>query len=252
MVVAFELKADFGHFSHPATIYSSLTYPIPPKTTIMGLLASIGGVEGDCLYLNSAKTSKGLFDSIDDESPKSDYLFLSDIKYSVVIKNITAKRSFFFNGVKDALPSIKEYQSIKQRKQFYRELLVNPHYEIYIDFGKIDSQKELIINNIKNHITLFPIYMGINLALANIEFIGEFEAKEIQTSDFIAIDSFIKLDSEFKLNHNRSYSDMRVSNAIEENRIFKDFIDLLIELKGNSIEAKCDYTEVNNRNLIFI
>ena len=56
-IIAFRLFGDYAHFSHPETIYSSLTYPVPPKTTIMGFLAAVIGEEG--------------------------YHKLSDIKYSV-------------------------------------------------------------------------------------------------------------------------------------------------------------------------
>ena len=45
-IIAFRLFGDYAHFSHPETIYSSLTYPVPPKTTIMGFLAAVIGEEG--------------------------------------------------------------------------------------------------------------------------------------------------------------------------------------------------------------
>jgi CRISPR-associated protein Cas5h len=44
-IVAFMLRGDYAHFSHPATIYSSLTYPVPPKTAIMGFLGALIGEE---------------------------------------------------------------------------------------------------------------------------------------------------------------------------------------------------------------
>ena len=44
-IIAFKLIGDYAHFSHPATIYSSLTYPIPPKTAIMGFLGAVIGEE---------------------------------------------------------------------------------------------------------------------------------------------------------------------------------------------------------------
>jgi len=227
MILAFKLNSDYAHFSYPYTIYSSLTYPIPPKTQIIGLLGAIGGFQ--------------------------DYLFLNDIRYSCKVLQIDGKFSFCFNGIKDVLKNTKETQIIKQRKQFYRELLINPQYEIYIDFSSVESKKaQIIINNIKNHIAKYPIYLGINIALANFEFLGEFESKKIETDEFTQIDSAILLDSKFEIESDKNYSDIRVATKIEANRIFRDFQDLLVETSGKSIKAKVDYEEVGDKNLIFI
>ena len=73
-IVAFRLFGDYAHFSHPATIYSSLTYPVPPKTTIMGFLGAVIGEE--------------------------EYFKLSNIQYSVKIDRQILKKSFVFNGIK--------------------------------------------------------------------------------------------------------------------------------------------------------
>ena len=76
-IIAFRLFGDYAHFSHPATIYSSLTYPVPPKTAIMGFLGAVIGEE--------------------------EYFKLSGIKYSVKIDRQILKKSFVFNGIKFAL-----------------------------------------------------------------------------------------------------------------------------------------------------
>ncbi len=230
MIIEIDFWADYGHFSHPATIYSSLTYPIPPKTAIMGFLGAIGG-------LSNVLT----------------YQFLNDIKYSVKINHIQGKANYCFNGVKDALPSIKNHrQTIKQRKQFYRELLIAPSYKLFIDFSACQKESVVIIENIKNHRSLYQTYMGINLCLANFEFIGEHIGEQIQNEKFISIDSFITLDTEFEIEENKNYSDIRIPLTIEEERTFGRFNDFLVELGGNPILAKPkEYTKVNSYNVIF-
>lgn len=215
MIIELDFWADYGHFSHPATIYSSLTYPIPPKTTVMGFLASVGGL-----------------------SSIEEYQFLNKIRYSCIINRLDGKENFCFNGIKDALPSIKNTQQhIKQRKQFYRELLVNPRYKIFIDFSNCLEESKPIIENLKNHISLFQPYMGINLCLANFEFIAEHQVSVIENSENIAIDSFVTLDTNFEIEFDRNYSDVRMANSIESERVFGGFINLLVELTGKSILA---------------
>jgi CRISPR-associated protein Cas5h len=222
MVFIFDVWSDYAHFSHPATIYSSLSYPIPAKPTVIGMLASILGL-----------------------SDLSEYLWMNDIKYSVTILNLDGKRSFCFNGIKDALPSINfglGIQKIKQRKQFYRELLINPKYRLFIDFSACNSNLDLIEKlkkHIKEHISLFPIYLGINFCLANFSYVGDIDTEFIKNNiDFIPVTSFVPLNSDFRIEPEKSYSNIRFSLKIHENRFFSDFQDLLVELNGRDISAK--------------
>ena len=236
MIFVFDLWGDYAHFSHPATIYSSLTYPIPPKTTIMGILGAIGGF-----------------------GTTEDYLFLSSILYSVKVKRLRGKQNFIFNGIKNALPSIdlkKGFQKIKKRKQFYRELLLNPEYRIYIDFGMVEEKLnvEKIKTNILKHKSLFPVYLGINFCLADFKYVGEFQEKEVKSNNsFVDIASFIKVGDKFKLETGRNYSDIRIATTINKKRFFGGWIDLLVELNGKSIKG-CpqNYSIVNGENLVFI
>lgn len=219
MVVAFRYWADFGHFSHPATIYSSLTYPIPPKTSIMGALAAIGGLES-----------------------LEEYLFLNAIRYSVVVENISGKQSFCFNGIKNALPSVKANQAVqivKSRKQFLRELLVNPRYLIIVDFGELanDERVQVIIRNLQEHIALFPVYMGTNLCLADFEWV-ECAGEYISNDQMMPVHSFLPLPADFEIEPNRSYTDVRIPTTIDKGRIFGGFTDLIIETSGKGIKAK--------------
>lgn len=242
MIICFEIWADYGHFSHPATIYSSLTYPIPPKTTVMGILGAIVGL--------------GKLDLNNEE--KNNYLDFRKIRYSVVVKNLEGKKNFIFNGIKNALPSIKNdvpIQKIKQRKQFYRELLINPKYRIYVDFEDVEKKElvEKIVNYMKNRKSLFTIYMGINLCLANYSFVGFFDKKLEKSNEFVNFQSFLPLPSDFKIEEGRKYTDMRIPTTVEKGRIFGGFKDILVETSGMSIKAKYkNYYKINQENLIFL
>lgn len=235
MVIVFDVWADFAHFSHPATIYSSITYPIPTKTAVMGILGAIGGL-----------------------SNTEDYLFLENILYSVKILQIAGKRNFIFNGVKDALPSVDlkdGIQKIKKRKQFYRELLLTPKYRLYIDISGIDADKiKEIADNIKKHKSLFPVYLGINFCLANFEFIGEFNCEDVRNNrDYADIDSFIPVIYGFKPEEGKNYSDIRIPTTLNKDRFFGGWNDLLVEYTGKTIKAKLpNYSIVGKEKIVFI
>lgn len=233
-IVAFRLSGDYAHFSHPATIYSSLTYPVPPKTAIMGLLGAIIG--------------------------KSDYHEL-DIKYSVKVNHSIRKKSFVFNGIKNALSSnmhIKEgYQNSSDKKQFYRELICNPSYTIYVDLSKLDTKtSELITNNLREHKTVFTPYLGVNFCIADFEWI---EIKDMQklSCDECKIDTFT-LEKDFIFddkNFDVKLTTARMSCACEKGRVFKDFQDFIVELNGKSrISSKNDGNiyKINEGTVYFV
>ena len=229
MIIEVDFWADFGHFSHPATIYSSLTYPIPPKTAVIGFLAAVGGLHD-----------------------VREYQFLNNIKYAVKINHLKGKANYSFNGIKDALPSIKgTLQRVKQRKQFYRELLVEPSYKLFIDFSACDERSETIMQNLKEHKSLFQPYMGINLCLANFRYIGEHKAETVTNDTFVPMDSQVPLDIPFEIDTDKNYSDIRIPMFVEEERIFGRFSDFLVELNGKTILAKPQtYTKAGSYNLI--
>lgn len=231
MVVGLEISSDFGHFSHPATIYSSLSYPVPPKTTVLGMIGAIMG--------------------------EDDYLFLNDIKYACIIKNLDGKRNFCFNGIKDALKELtpkKAGEGFKNgRKQFYRELLINPIYEIYIDISKLkDEKKQKFISLLKEHKAIYPLYMGVNFCLASYKYLGIFDAK-LDKAKQAYIDSFISLYNDFEIEIDKNYTDIRFATTISEGRIFGHFKDFLVETSSKSILCNnIAFRKIDNKRVIFV
>lgn len=223
--------ADYAHFSHPATIYSSLSYPIPPKTTVAGLLGAVAGLD--------------------------DYLELGRIRYSVVIKQLKGKQSYVFNGIQAALPSInldEKIQKVKNRKQFYRELLVEPIYEIYLDFSDVPNEiAEKTVQRLALHQSDYTVYLGVNFCLANFEW-NPVESWEVKSgSDMIMVDSFVPLDTGFELESGKNYTDIRIPTEITEGRIFGGFTDLLVETSAKQIKAAVsEWVEADGKNLILI
>ncbi|MBC7076121.1 MAG: CRISPR-associated protein Cas5, partial [Syntrophomonadaceae bacterium] len=49
-VLIFDIKGRFAHFRKIYTNSSSLSYTLPPRTTVMGMIAAILGRERDTYY----------------------------------------------------------------------------------------------------------------------------------------------------------------------------------------------------------
>lgn len=231
MIVGLEISSDFGHFSHPATIYSSLTYPVPPKTTAMGMIGAIMG--------------------------ESDYLFLNDIRYACVVKNLDGKRNFCFNGIKDALRELNLEKAgngfSKGRKQFYRELLINPRYEIYADLSNLDKVKaQKLFTLLEDGKSMYQLYIGVNFCLASYKFLGVFETVT-QKAESAHIDSIVPLGSDFGIEAGKNYTDIRFATTVQTGRLFGGFSDFLVETSGKPILCKnIEFSETNDKKVVFV
>jgi len=233
--VAFKLTGDYAHFSHPATIYSSLTYPIPPKTAIMGFLGALIGEE--------------------------EHYKLNAIRYSIRVDREIVKKSFVFNGIKFALSSnmhIKEgYQNSSEKKQFYRELICSPSYTVFLDLSLLDEgYTKRIIQYLKEHKTSFTPYLGINFCLADFEWIEIESLKKIE-DESCEIDTFtLKDDFEFDIeNYGVQLTTANIACDVEEHRIFKDFKEFIVEIGGeNSIRSKNrdNIYQINEHRVYFV
>jgi len=234
-IVALKLTGDYAHFSHPATIYSSLTYPIPPKTAIMGFLGAVIG--------------------------EDDYFKLSTIKYSIKVNKEIVKKSFVFNGIKSALSKnmkIKDgYQNSGEKKQFYRELICSPSYTLFLDLSNLDTAcRDKIMLYLKEHKTSYTPYLGINFCLADFEWI---EIKNIEkiNDNTVLLDTFTsKEDFEFDVeNYDVKLTTANMACDVEKGRLFKDFKEFIVEISGTSkIKSKNrdNVYKINNYGVYFV
>ena len=234
-IIAFRLFGDYAHFSHPATIYSSLTYPVPPKTAIMGFLGAVIGEE--------------------------EYFRLSGIKYSVKIDRQILKKSFVFNGIRFALSSsmhIEEgYQNAKQKKQFYRELICSPSYVVFLNLENLEqNDRDKIISNLKEHKTACTPYLGINFCIADFSWI-DIKICEKIPQDESFINTFTLMDDFIfnGINENAKLTTARMPCDCENGRIFKDFKDFVMEINGKEpIKSKNhgNTYQINDERVYFI
>ncbi len=217
MILVWQIESDYAHFSHPATIYSSLSYPVPPKTAVMGMLGAIMGED-------------------------SDYTPLNSMKYSVVVTSLKGKKSFCFNGIKEPLSQLKptnEEGFKKGRKQFYRELLLSPSYEIYCDISNVDSDfKDRLLSIFESGKAIYPLYLGVNFALASHKVLGVYPQIDSTIYDEVKIDSIIPLDSDFLLQNGGSYTDVRMATTVDEDRHFGGFRNYLVEMSAKGVVCK--------------
>jgi len=150
-IIEIEMWSNFGCFTKSfSNTGGLLTYLIPPKTAIIGMVGAVLGYKFNEFY-ESNDTRVYKIEELYDIKISIQSLF--DLKVKRVIFN-----SHYGNDKKDML-------NVKQ------DLLLNPKYRLYISFPEhLKNQEKTFLDNLKNHSTVYNLYMGRNEFPINYEF----------------------------------------------------------------------------------
>jgi CRISPR-associated protein Cas5h len=150
-IIEMDIWSNFGCFTKPfSNTGGLLTYLIPPKTVIIGMIGAILGYNfDDFMELEDKRIYK--IEELYDIKISIQSLF--DLKVKRVIFN-----SHYGNNKKDML-------NVKQ------DLLLNPKYKLYLSFPEhLKLQEKVFLNSLKEHSTIYNLYMGRNEFPVNYEF----------------------------------------------------------------------------------
>jgi len=186
------LEGDYAHYSHPATNYSSLTYPIPPKTTIMGLQKVLD----------------------------------SGLKLKEGYQNARGKKQF-------------------KKKQFKRELLVAPEYDIFVDLSMIsDDIKIMLFDYINNA-------FEADFSHIEIEAFEKVDDEEVIVNTLISLDKYI-----YDLKVFNHVSNIRFATEVNTKiRTFSKFKDFIVDISGKQeIKTKNNgfIYKINEKEVCFV
>jgi len=208
---AFEIWGKFASFRDPFTISQNISLPIPPKSTVAGMLASVLGVEE---YLQKSE-----FNSFD---------------YSVVALNPIRKKSFSQNYINDYTSKVQRHiNSLKKedynkigagfrdkknpQKPINREILLDVRYLIFV---KNFADEDTIISYLENKISRFPLYLGNSEFAGNFRLVKIYDVQEMLNIPSAEVDSFI-LESDIKkieFKEEVRYSKLSFATKLNRNR----------------------------------
>lgn len=231
-VLVFDIKSKLAHFRKINTNSSSLTYLVPPRTTIMGLLAGILGRERDSYYT--------------DESFSKMYIGIAPMnKHRIDTQSINYL----------AIDSVNDVTGCKNHTQVPVEFLTSSEdvcFRVYL------SCEEELFFEIKSALVeeryIYLPSLGLAYCLADINYIGEFEVSVVDGLE----DTFVDINTVTQVKHIVSFDfspniyKEKMPYKFEENRkcftedyIFSrndDKIKLKI-LKGNLYSINIDDKE---------
>lgn len=170
-IIEMDIWSNFGCFNKPfSNVGGLLTYLIPPKTAVIGMIGAVLGYK---------------FDEFKEEEGGRVYKIeeLYDIKISIqALFDLKVKRVIFNSHYGN---DKKKMLNVKQ------DLLLNPKYRLYISFPEhLKDQEKVFLDNIKSHSTVYNLYMGRNEFPVNYEFVNYLEKSQVTVLSPEDLDEF--------------------------------------------------------------
>ncbi|MBD3170834.1 type I-B CRISPR-associated protein Cas5 [Candidatus Bathyarchaeota archaeon] len=232
-VLAFDLWGPYGHFKKIYTTTSPLTYSIPPRTAITGLISAIIGL---------------------DKTEYLQYFSKKDADIAVQILNPVKKVTLSQNLI-DTKTAGKMMNKIEQRTQIRFELLKDPKYRIYFRHRDPDLLKKLT-QYVMEHRSVYTPCLGLSEHIANFSMNGLYELVESKTGDMIRVNTVVPekkiIDMEFE--EEFEYVQENLPNEMNPNRVVTEYASIILEQNTKAIKASVEnaVTLDNGDHIVFL
>jgi CRISPR-associated protein Cas5h len=228
-VLVFDVWSEYAHFRKFFTTTSPLTFSLPPRTALCGLMGAILGF------------------------PKETYLgkfSRKDANFAVRLVNPVKKVRFSENLIDT--DSVKTMNIIKQHTRIKFEFLKDAKFRIYFSHADPDlysTAREMI----SGHKCVYSPCLGLSEHLANFRYIGEFPVKKIERPHDISLDSVIPKDQiqNVQFESGKEYMTETLPNEMAEDRTVNEYQEFMFERNGKQISARVNYYfELGNNDRI--
>jgi CRISPR-associated protein Cas5h len=217
-VVAFDLWGDYAHFRKYYTTTSPLTFSLPPRTVLMGIIGAICGLKKESYLAALSHESVGI---------------------AVSLIHPVAKVRIAENLINTKIaPLMARIPSQSGHIQVRFEFLKNPRYRVYVSLkdAKLQSRlKEMLAA----HKCVYTLYLGISELIANFCFVGEYEGEATTPDDFVTIRSAVNSDviRELSIEEGKEYFSERVPCDMGDDRVVTRFSKIVYERTAQPIRA---------------
>ena len=216
-VLVFDIWGEYAHFRKNYTTTSPLSYSIPPRTALTGLMGAILGLGKD-EYLRHSTKEKASFA----------LRLLSPVKKVRISENLI-----------DTKKAGKHMNMITNRTQIRFEFLKDAKYRIYFHHSD-DDLYEQAKKLISSHKCVYTPCLGISEHIANFAYVGEFDVKRQTSDDYVSIDSVLpeKSFSEMKFEPGLEYLSESLPFEMTEDRTVTEYGPVVLERNGKPIKAQ--------------
>jgi len=215
--VIFDIEGKYAHFRKTYTNSSSLSYTVPPRTTIQGIIAAILGYERDSYY---TYMDESLHISVRKNTPT--YKMTQTLNYLRIEKS-------------------SEFTKPTKHTQIPFEIIAsskNVSYRVYVG-GDTFKDMDVLITRLKNTQYVFPPTLGTAFFLADIEFVSEVHFEKYVSETFTPISSVIKADAVEKIKLEEiALLKEKMPRSFGQNRTLKPLESYFIENSCKRITAR--------------
>jgi len=215
-ILIFDIYADYAQFKKYFTNMSPLTFPIPPRTVVSGIIGAIIGINKN-------------------QNPES---FSSECSFiSLKIINAIKKVKLPTNYIKTI--KREHFSRYENHKPTNVEYLKDPSFRIYTSHSNQNIYQTLKKNLIE-HRSYYTLNLGISSCLANFSYRGEYDVKLKKGKTDISsvlpkgnIQNII-LDNSVMLQQ------CTLPNIMKNNRETTEYKEFLFEINGGVITVDID------------
>jgi CRISPR-associated protein Cas5h len=205
-VVCFEYKAKYGHFLRAEANANGVTYPVPPRTALLGLIAAVLGRPKDALACELAEAH-------------------------VALSGVVPHRFWHKTNVRKDPPASLPWRIKKSDKgtardernfRFPQEWLWQPYYRVWASLP--GPHHDDLASRLRNRRWHFTPCMGLSEMLADLEFVQEDVAKPIAMGSHlitaIAPQDSGRVDTTRAADLGLTLQSLRMPVSVTEDRVF--------------------------------
>jgi CRISPR-associated protein Cas5h len=222
-VLSIRWYAKYGHFLRAEANANALSYPVPPRTAVLGMIAALLGLEKDTLPEKLDKTLVAIGGTLPQR-------FWHRIKLR---KNLPAALPFTVKKGQKGSSGTDE-----SPKLVLQEWLWQPDYQVHIAMPDNPSVFSELSDRIAKKRWHFSPYMGLSELLADVEFISISEATR-KPAGKVKISSIFPQTAGRILNSGEKIHLLRMPHRVNSERIFSHQ-GYYLEHRGHTLTVETD------------
>lgn len=156
--LCFEWSAKYGHFLRAEATVNALSYPVPPRTVVLGLLGAILGLEKDALAADLAEVQVAVSGAL----PRRFWHRVKLRKDPPTALPWEVKRTQ--RGAKESAP--------EKATLLNQEWLLNPQYLIHVAWPEQPTRFDELVERIRERRWHFTPSMGVSELLCDLTFVA--------------------------------------------------------------------------------
>lgn len=230
-IVVFRYRARFGHFLRAEASVSALTYPVPPRTALMGMIGAVLGLPKDTPQVELRESRIAVCGPI----PQTHWHRVKLRKDPPAALAMTVKRGA--KGQKNPAPEMATLNK--------QEWLFEPDYEIVVSLPT--TYQEEFTNRLRHRRWHYQPCMGLSEMLADLEFISEGVAELLPQESEVLCESVARRTEGVSVDGRRTVEGgaplamlpLRMPREVTPERVFSH-ADYLIERSGRPMPLASD------------